>query len=125
MPTTFPPTARTTSALELAEERLAERVQALAVALDRDADERPEAITAETLDHRRLTVQERHVRSLRALPHRRTLIGPQDARRRLVRAYDELAAAYGRAGAAALRGLIAERAARERAALEAQQASAA
>jgi hypothetical protein len=61
-----------------------------------------------------VAVDERRVRSLRALPCHRCGRDAADVRRTLAAAYDDLAAAYARAGQAARRAWAAGRAAQER-----------
>lgn len=99
-----------TTQVETAEERLVHDVEELTAVV---------RATGSPLDVRRgeahVAVDERRVRSLRALPCHRC--GRDDVRRSLVAAYEGLAVAYGRRGQDDRRTWAAHRAAEERGAL--------
>jgi hypothetical protein len=101
-----------TTKVETAEVRLAHDVEVLAAVVH---------TTASPLDVRReeahVAVDERRVRSLRALPCHRAARDAADVRRTLVAAYDGLAAAYAELGRDDRRAWAAARAAEERDAL--------
>lgn len=94
--TMMPPTPdpQPMTQLELAESRLAADVEALASIFD---DAHPATRPAVALAGR-VAVQERRVRSLRALPHHREADGAQDARWDLTLAYEHLAFACDQRG---------------------------
>lgn len=97
-----------TTKVELAEERLVQDVEELAAVVGAASPRevhRGEAHVA---------VDERRVRSLRALPCRRCGRDAADVGRTLARAYERLAAAYARAGQDDRRLWAAARAAEER-----------
>lgn len=102
-----------TTQVETAEERLARDLEELASVV---------GPSASPLDVRRgeahVAVDERRVRSLRALPCRRCARDRDDVRLTLVAAYEGLAAAYARLGRDDRRSWAVARAAEERGALQ-------
>ncbi|CAB4891545.1 unannotated protein [freshwater metagenome] len=111
-PTAHPSQVVPTTAVEAAEERLVRDVEELTAVV---------RAIASPIDVRRVeahvAVDERRVRSLRALPCRRCASDAADVRRVLVAAYDRLAEAYAATGRDDRRTWAAARAAEERGAL--------